>query len=437
MKNLLIHKNKNLFFSLGIYLFIFFVVPFLYHLANPQAFIVQFQGTRDFSSLIYLFILFVIILISYNLTSFKLPRITLPTIMFNSKLVAALLLVFLVISIYFYINFSFKFRHTGEGLTAAGNDIIVLSLLKIFFKAYLFISLIYYIKSKIILGKWYVYIVIAASFWLSKSASSDIPIILVSLLFGVKKPNLLIQNTSKLNFKLKIFNNLFFRLILILLLGFGIIFMGFANKIGFEKAQEIFFSEAGLPKVFNSTTLRLSTHYASNFGAYKAYEEGSYTITDALSGTWNNMYSRAAYLFSGQAVERDRVWSINRANYLNLFNDNYGEKTGASPGLFASIYYTNNLTIGLILISLYIVGVIKVLKVSLQLNTLKFNLAGYIICALYLMPLFESPFDNINIFNTSFVYLYFTIIPLLKINNDKSLKITSVRNRAQGKLHKI
>jgi len=426
MKDLLIQKNKNLFFSMGIYLFMFFVIPFLYHLFNPDAFITQFQGTNDFSSLIYVFILLALMLLSYNLASLKLPRVKLPTIMFNSKLVLVLLLLFIMTSIYFYINFSFKFRHTGEGLTAAGNDIIILSLLKIFFKTYLFISLVYFLKTERVFGHRYVYLLIGLSFWLSKSGSTDLPMIFVAIIFALKKQSFLVKPIKARRYKLKIFNNFSVRIILLLFLGFGVVFMGFANKLGFEKAQEVFFSEEGLPRVFNSTTLRLSTHYASNFGAYKAYEEGSYAITDAIPGTWNNMYSRAQYLFSGQAVERDRVWSINRANYLNLFNDHYKEKTGASPGIFASIYYTNNLFLGLLLIGLYIFVIIKILKVSLQLNTLKLNLAGYIVCTLFIIPLFESPFDNINIFNTSFVYLYFTTIPLLKINNDKSLKITPV-----------
>ncbi|GAK91048.1 hypothetical protein JCM19298_1495 [Nonlabens ulvanivorans] len=426
MNRSLISKNKNLLFSLSIYLFVFFGIPFLFHLINPEAMALQFQGTNDYSSLLYVCILLFVIIIFYNITSHNLPNTKLPSLVFNLKVIHVLSVVFLAVSIYFYINFSFKFRHTGEGLTSAGNDIIFLSLLKVFFKTYLFTTLIFFLKSGKLLGKWYIYILIAICFWFSKSASSDIPIICVSFLFGIKKPNLLIQSAVNIKFKIKIFNNLLVRLVLLAFLGFGIVFMGFANKIGFDKAQEVFFSDEGLPRVINSTTLRLSTHYASSFGAYKAYEEGSYIIADAIPGTWNNMYSRAEYLFTGSAVERDRIWSINRANYLNLFNDNYGEKTGASPGIFASIYYTNNITLGIILIGLYLLAIIKILKASLQLETLKFNFAGYIVCALFIMPLFESPFDNINIFNTSFVYLYFTIIPLLKINNDKSLKITSV-----------
>lgn len=147
MNRSLISKNKNLLFSLSIYLFVFFGIPFLFHLINPEAMALQFQGTNDYSSLLYVCILLFVIIIFYNITSHNLPNTKLPSLVFNLKVIHVLSVVFLAVSIYFYINFSFKFRHTGEGLTSAGNDIIFLSLLKVFFKTYLFTTLIFFLKS--------------------------------------------------------------------------------------------------------------------------------------------------------------------------------------------------------------------------------------------------------------------------------------------------
>lgn len=416
--------NNNFLLVVSIYLLVFLVIPFVFHMLNPHAFSGLFKGTSDFSSLIYVVLLLIVLGSAYMLSSDRLIKNRLPSIILNDKIVLILTFIFFTISIYFYEEFSYGFRHTGPSLSDAGDDIILLSILKTFFKAYLFITFIYYLKSKVILNKWYVYLLVALSFWFSKSASSDIPVVFISLIFCFNKPNLLTQSSKKVARKFKIFNNSITRLILIIFLGFGVVFMGFANKYGFDEAKNVFLSEKDL--IMEQTILRVSTHYASNFAAFKAYEENSYTIKEAIPGTINNLYSRVEYLFSGVALKRGRVWSINRANYLNLFNYTDSDKTGASPGVLASIYYTNNLPIGILLISMYLIFIVKVLKVSFEKATLKLNLLGLLIGVFLIMPFFESPLDNINIINTSFIYLYFTIVTLLKFNHDISLKITSI-----------
>jgi hypothetical protein len=196
----------------------------------------------------------------------------------------------------------------------------------------------------------------------------------------------------------------------------AIIFTGVANKVGTQNAKDLLLNNDLIKTVFVSTGLRLSTYYASIHGALNVVDKQENNLSRGFFGALQNTLNRGVYLVSGEKLSRPEVWSIYRANYKNLFLYNDNDRTGASPGIIASVFYGPNILFGIIIIFLYIIYIFHILKWAFS-YLYKFNIFGYIIALAFVMPFLESPMDLVNFFNTSFIYVYTIIGGVLQLKN--------------------
>ena len=310
-------------------------------------------------------------------------------------------IVFLILSSYFFMNYSIKFRHTGENVTDVGGWVIILIALRAYFKAFLFYVLIARFKNIPLKINRILFLITAISYFLSMVSSLDIVLIILSALLFLNKEKLL---AKKENSSFRLIQTV--RNIILTVSMFGaIIFFGIANKVGTETAKSLILNNDIIKTVFVSTGLRLSTYYASIHGAINVVDKPENNFSQGFLGTLENTINRGVYLTTGEKLPRPEVWTIYRANYENLFVDNSKDRTGASPGIIASIFYGPNILFGIMFILLYIYIIFHFLKWAFSYE-LKLNLFGVLISLIFVIPLLESPIDQVNIFNTSFIYFY-------------------------------
>ena len=332
--------------------------------------------------------------------------------LFKNWILKTCSIVFLVLACYFFMNYNAQFRHTGENLTDIGGWIIVLVALRGYFKAFLFYLLIAKFKNINIQINRILLLIISISFTLSMVSSLDIVLISLSLLIFLNKEKLLLNKESRRIPLFQITRNI----ILSVSLFGAIIFTGVANKVGTQNAKDLLLNNDLIKTVFISTGLRLSTYYASIHGALNVIDKQENNLSRGFFGALQNTLNRGVYLVSGEKLSRPEVWSIYRANYKNLFLYNDNDRTGASPGIIASVFYGPNILFGIIIIFLYIIYTFHILKWAFN-YLYKFNIFGYIIALAFVMPFLESPMDLVNFFNTSFIYVYSIIGGILDLKN--------------------
>ncbi|MDB4834950.1 hypothetical protein OAH12_00005, partial [Cyclobacteriaceae bacterium] len=132
------------------------------------------------------------------------------------------------------------------------------------------------------------------------------------------------------------------------------------------------------------------------------------TVKEAFPGTVTNTFNRFWFLLTGERNPDPDIWTISRANYLNIYHQTNNERTGASPGPIASMFYTGNIFLGYILMTIYLILIFRILKYGFM-SRLKLNFLGYFLCFVFIMPFFESPLDLVNVFNPSFIYVFFSL----------------------------
>lgn len=364
---------------------------------------------------VVLVIIFIFILLSFSVYKFKVNQGIFNFFfinIFKGWIVISSSVIFLVLSSYFYINYNVKFRHTGENVTDVGGWMIILITLRAYFKAFLFYVFIARFKNIPLRINRVILLNIAICFSLSMVSSLDIALIIFSILLFLNQIKLFIRrhNTSFELFTL-VRNG-----ILSLALFSSIVFFGIANKVGTETAKTLVFDKDVLRVVIVSTGLRLSTYYASIHGVLNVVGKQENNLSSGFFGAIHNTINRGVYLTTGEELARPEVWTIYRANYENLFVYNTNDRTGASPGIIASVFYGPNVVFGIMIIMVYLSVICNILKWAFSF-TYTLNSLGLILALVFVMPFLESPMDLVNVFNPSFIYIYAVLGGLLSLKN--------------------
>lgn len=356
---------------------------------------------------IFIFYLFIIYNVKYKLFYFRFLFVNL----FKNWILKTSSIVFLILSSYFFINYSIKFRHTGENITDLGGWIIFLLVFRAYFKAFLFYVFIARFKNIPLQINRFLFLIIAISYFLSMVSSLDIALIILSIILYFNKEKLFANQENK---RIKIFK--LTRNIILSIFFFGsIVFVGIANKVGTETAKSLMFNNELVKFTLINTGLRLSTYYASIHGAINVVDKKENNLSKAFFGALQNTINRGVYLTTGEKLPRPEVWTIYRANYENLFVNNSNDRTGASPGIVASIFYGPNILFGILIISFFLFFIFHYLKWAFSYK-LKLNIFGIIMSLVFVLPFLESPMDLINVFNTSFIYIYTIFGGILHLN---------------------
>lgn len=329
---------------------------------------------------------------------------------------------FTLMSIVFYFQYGLKFRHTGENLSKTAGWVIILVFVRTYFKAFLFVSIFNELKEKKRIVSRKTYLLIGVSFYFSMVSSFDVINILAAAIFAFFNRGAILNLFGEKKRVGRLFIPVF-----VLFAIMGVFFVGTANKIGVERASKEFFSGGMLKEQILRGSLRLSTNYASVSGVIDAYVLEDRTVKEALPGTLTNTFNRFWFLLTGERNQAPDIWTISRANYMNLYHQTNNERTGASPGPIASMFYTGNIFLGFILMTIYLIIIFRILKYGFS-SKYKLNFLGYFLCFVFIMPFFESPLDLVNVFNPAFIYVFFSLTSIcyLSQENERRIKVNSI-----------
>ena len=395
----MIRNERKLVFYI---FFIFHFIPFLY-LYSRKVYISNFYrgDVGDFKTLLYSIMFFTItyLFTKVNLKTLSLKRFT---FIFNKRLVSLLIIIFFLLSIYFFKNYGLNFRQTSEGLSSGGAILFLHLILKNYLKTLLFIEFIFQYKLKRnFLSKRNRFLILI-SLSLSISGSLDIILIAYSALV-LLKPRLIVLKGS-----------LRYLLILGALL-ISILFVGIANKLGVSETFIIFRLE-NFKILFEHLLKRISTWHQSIEVMGNEFLFSFERNIDILKSILQNTLSRFQIIV-GNNFEKPEIWSLSRYNYLLLFQNNTNAITGSSPGIVASSLILFPFTFIFLAICLG-----QIIKSIFRLVNKETNiLFDIFIILVILYPILSSPIDLLNIFSPGAVFLFSFIVALsyLKIKTNE------------------
>lgn len=410
------NKNKEAYKIFGLYIGLFYVLPFFLHLFYAEEFRFLFKGTEDKLPLVLIFLFLGLVLFMHHFVEIKSNFLfAYFGKVFEKKLVNILILtIYFILSLRFSLQFDLSFRHTGGAtISGEGFEVMLLFVLQAYARIYLLFLMLKYVNGLPIQFYQRVLVaVVALSLILTIMTSLDFLYIVVAVLLATSREKYLFDNLIK-----RKSGFLFLLQILLLCLIVVIVFfIGFANKIGIDAAIYFFTTNSG--HLIMSVSRRISTFYVSvlALGGNDLFENSD--AINTVAGVIDNMKLRTSIILGiGENVQRPEIWSVNRMNYLEIFNNTYNERTGASPGLVASALYLPFFPFNFILISLYVVFVIKAFNSALTNLKVKLNFFSRFLLLFFLIPLLQSPVDYLNIINPSLIYLFLFLGCTLQISN--------------------
>lgn len=421
-----IHREVWSLFLL--YILIYYLFPFILNIIYPDGYDDIFVYVDSLLPIILVpFVLILVVIINYLIKDFKsTPFLKIGSIFENRNVNILIFLIFLVVSIDFSSKYGMNFRQSGGStVSESGGAIIIMLALRSFSKVF-FVYLLLKHANNIQILAWQRKLAGVASlcFALTLNVSVDILFIMFGLLFLLKKETFLFENREGI---LKSFKNKIFRIVLILAIGLGVVFIGNANKIGEDQALELFTDVDNIGKIILHTSKRISVWYVSVISIGNQYSLSSNELSlTAFEGVFSNLSSRFNLIMFGEKSEVNEVWSVNRLNFLEINKFTHNDRTGTSPGLVASGYYLPFFPFNFICIAFYTVFMLRYFSKSLHRFKGSFNLFGRFFLLFFLITLFDSPVDLINIISPSFVAVIFFLAAMDKIyalTNSTSQKI--------------
>ncbi|SOE21819.1 hypothetical protein SAMN06298216_2273 [Spirosomataceae bacterium TFI 002] len=394
-----------------LYFFITYVPSFLFSFIFIEAFRDHFWGFIPFSSWAFIMLstaIFIIVIVLDNLFSTKHTKSSILSFLCPYQynfLNYFLSIVFFYLSLDFYNNYGLSFYQSGTSMSEFGGSVFVFITLKTYFRLFVFYEYLRLLKEKNTFKKKHIlYLITTFSFVITIAASMDLifAVIAIALLF-IKKEAILIKSRN-----LKIFSLKGLGIVLLLFfISMGVIFIGFANKFGFEQTQYLFLSDEVREEIIRQIVIRLANSYASLIQVANNHPFDINFQIDAIKIPFDVLKYRFSILF-GIESPKPEIFNISRLNFLNTYQ-NYHARAGASPGLVASFLYVPFFPLNLFLLSSYLVLIIRAINRVIQNSINKVSILGLLIIFLYVLPLFESPIDFLIIFDPTTIYLILLI----------------------------
>jgi len=384
MKN---HISKNTFKTYIGYLFIFYFIPQIFIFFDPSI-ISSFKVSNiENGFIIFLFpsIILVLDLLIPKLNSIKIYK----TSFFSGKKVMIFALVFLLLSIYYYIKYDLTFRHKGAGMSS-DYLLIILNFLNLYFNCLIIYKFVRLHQNKTSeANEHIIYIIIIIGNILT--LNSSLQALYIGGYFFLLFPKLFFLKG------LKIIYFLFFILISLL----GIIYIGIANKVGYEVAQELVFSSTY--RIDRIVIQRISTMHIS-FLYYLSHldiEQNFSILWQEFMYTFDNLKILLGY----EKGLRSDPWSINRLNFLNI-SKYYNIDAGASPGFFGSVVMMFPVSILLLFYKVCVLRLISECRI-------KMNIIGrFLFMMLTIYPVFMTPNSLVNPLSLYFIYVLLILTAL-------------------------
>jgi len=388
-----------------IFIVIYYGLPFLTQMIFPGRFEYYFNMPNHLFFVLWVPAVFLLVLI----LDILLPRVT-----FNKTLLVAvgrlasneylnfvLALGFLVLALIFSSQYSYSFRHHVR-FQEAGKLVMLVFGIKAYFSSMVFGLLLMTLNGFYITKfQRLINVLVLISMVLTATSSYDVLFILIILLFCIKleKPIFMTKKSNgvvgfiKTNFKY-LFVGVF---------GFLALFMGVANKYGVETSTQLLFSG----EFFFLVIRRISMWYVSLQIAGESILNDLSISMEANVGLLQDIFRRFSIIL-GQPADKPEIWGINRMNHTIVYPV-ITSHAGSSPGLFATIFYIPFFPSGIVVVSLYIIFILRNFGDLLKYSRANLSLVSYPLLVLFLGVFFESPIEQINLIGKSFIYFIISL----------------------------
>jgi hypothetical protein len=411
------------FFVFCLYLFLHYVPQLFFHQIFYDQFVRQYEyvNVSLFFPVLFIFLFLLVVVLVEKVS----PKIKIRFVFKNYQVLTQIILsgviiLFLLFSIYFKINYGIGFRHEYR-LRDAGRIVQVLWVFRSVLMVYIFFLLSRFFsgKSPSVFNKLQLFFT-AVAYFLSLNGSTDVFCILILCLFlFINKDRVKIfffRQSISLRITTLIKGVCFF-------LGMGcvvfvVVFIGVANKIGSEQAVRFFLEIDLIKELVMSVILRLSTDYVSLLNVYRGLFD--YGIQqEVIIGYGQRIFDRINLLFPILSIGlSDEINTVNRLNYLTIFNNKTLPIAGTSPGLLGSIAYLPIFPFNIIIIVMYSLFIIRAINRYFPMPARVLNLVSKFIILYFVGFLFSSPLDLLVVFEPQVMYFalffFFSFIPFKK-----------------------
>ena len=370
-----------------IYLFFWHVLPQIYLFLESES-ITNYEISNPIRGFTIILFPIVIVILDLLLPRFKLLSSTKRFNLFSENKAKYLSILYLLLSFYYFLNYSIRFRHTGSGISS-DYYLILQYFLRIYFDAFLIFKILKLSHEREKPKNTFVLLIILISTILS--INSSLQILTVAAYLGIIIYPTLFIKKYRLNL---------YTIIIVTTFSSGVILTGIANKVGnYKDAIELINSTSyDIQRIFMTrvSTMQISyLYYSSNFDLERNikifFNEFKYTFDNIL------------ILLGGEKKSREDPWSINRLNHLNISVIDL-ERAGTSPGFFGSFLMIFPFSLPLLLYKLYFLRLLSRYKTRFNIVTMFF------LMMLVLYPIFISPLSLVNFSST-----YFLIITLITV----------------------
>lgn len=329
----------------------------------------------------------------------------------NSKFIfyfiSIMIVVFFILSIFFFYNYTSSFRHKNR-LADAGGAVTLLFLLK---------PLIYFIVSLMLLhvlngnglGKksrlLLILILVSTVLFLNSSLQFIIIPVILIILFA---PKMLVINFYSINLKY---------LLLILISGpilcFVVVFIGVGNKLGYDflltKEGWVYLKGFG-----NVLFPRMSTSLFSTVIMFDNFYNGVTFSSEVYNGIASTLSNRLSLIFPSENFNSDLISTVNRLNYMEVFN-HHADRAGASPGIISSVFFVPLFPYTFFIIPVYVALIFKSIRYHMK-TSIRFNFLSMLILTYLILSLFEAPLNILYVVDPMF-FLFFTVVFLGRFIN--------------------
>jgi hypothetical protein len=375
-----------------LYIFLVYILQFLYFGIYKDVFKIFYHGTET-----SLFIVFLLIFV-FVLLVILLDRLTphIKQFYISGNIVKAmkiitfiLVLIYFIASIYFYEHYTMSFR-ANVRLRNVPLIIKIFVLITPIIRLYVFFIFIKNLKNGKInkLDKFNLLIILIGSILSLNSSTMVIFILLIVLL--LLKPSIFRKKFSS-------FYLLLYSVLVFITLSF-VVFIGTANKGGFDYALDIFSSLDKLHDYIGVIFSRISSSFMSIMALLEnASINNDIFRIDIIQSIANTINNRLMILFPFDSIDKHEVFlSINRINYLLLFKP-WNDHAGATPGLIASSIYLPFFPLSISFIAMYSLLIIR--AINSYFSHIKQNNLLVLLAVLYFCNgFFESPLSIFMLF---------------------------------------
>lgn len=311
-----------------------------------------------------------------------------------------LVIIYFLLSVYFFINFTSSFRHTNR-LANAGPLVTLLFSMKPLLYFFVSLVLIYTLNGNElgVKSKFMIFLLLVSSILSLNSSMQFVFIIVLSIIIWM--PKLLRLKISEINLKTIILVLLFVPLIFC-----SVVFIGIGNKVGYS----YLLSEQGVEYLLGLGDLlfpRMSTSLFSSVIVFNNFNDGILFGDSVLHGINTTLSNRFALLTGDLSFDSSVINTVNRLNYLEVFT-NHAERAGASPGIISSIFYTPLFPLSFFVIPFYVALIFSSLRFHMV-NEIEFGFISKLVLPYLLLSLFESPLNVFYLFDPITI-LFFSVV---------------------------